>query len=59
MTFTAKPSKSVAIQMADEGYKVYISARSKDKLEKITSDYSGKGEIISAPLDVRSRRSSD
>jgi len=42
MTFTAKPKdgavwitgasegigKSVAIQMADEGYKVYISARS-------------------------------
>ena len=69
MTFTAKPKdgavwitgasegigKSVAIQMANEGYRVYISARSEDKLEIIASDYAGKGEIISAPLDVTDR----
>lgn len=70
MPFTAKPEdgavwitgasegigKSVAIQMADEGYKVYISARSKDKLDKIANDYSGVGELIAAPLDVTDRK---
>lgn len=69
MTFTASPNdgavwitgasegigKSVAIQMADEGYTVYISARSKDKLKQIEKDYSGGGKIISAPLDVTDR----
>ncbi len=69
MTFTATPKdgavwitgasegigKAVAMQMADEGYKVYISARSKDKLDEIANSYSGKGEIHSAPLDVTDR----
>lgn len=69
MSFTAKPEdgavwitgasegigKSVAIQMADEGYTVYISARSKDKLDAIANEYSGAGKIITAALDVTDR----
>lgn len=69
MTFTAEPKdgaawitgasegigKAVAVQMADEGFTVYISARSKDKLEAIASGYNGKGDIISLPLDVTDR----
>ncbi len=69
MTFTAKPKdgavwitgasegigKAVALQMADEGFDVYISARSKDKLEVIASSYRGKGNIFALPLDVTDR----
>jgi len=70
MTFSAKPSdgavwitgasegigKAVAVQMADKGYTVYISARSKDKLDEIASAYSGSGKIIAAALDVTDRK---
>ncbi len=67
--FTAKPEdgavwitgasegigKAVAIHMADEGFTVYASARSADKLDAMASQYSGKGKIIAAPLDVTDR----
>ncbi len=70
MTFTANPEdgaiwitgasegigKAVALQLADQGFTVYISARSKDKLQKIEEEYSGGGKLISAPLDVTDRK---
>ena len=69
MTFTAKPEdgaiwitgasegigKAVALQLADQGFTVYISARSKDKLQQIEKEYSGDGKLISALLDVTDR----
>lgn len=67
--FTAKPEdgaiwitgasegigKALAIKLADEGFTVYASARSKDKLEALANQYQGRGEIISLPLDVTDR----
>lgn len=69
MSFTAKPKdgavwvtgasegigKEVAIQMANEGFSVYVSARSEDKLKEMAEAYKGKGEILAAPLDVTDR----
>jgi len=67
--FTAKPEdgaiwitgasegigKAAAIKLAEEGFTVYVSARSKDKLNAIAAQYSGVGKIIALPLDVTNR----
>lgn len=44
-----------AIRFANEGFTVFVSARSKKDLEELASSYSGKGEIRSLPLDVTNR----
>ena len=67
--FTAKPSdgavwitgasegigKAVAERMAEDGFVVYASARSKDKLKELEKDYPSGGKIIALPLDVTDR----
>ncbi|MEM9277192.1 MAG: SDR family NAD(P)-dependent oxidoreductase [Pseudomonadota bacterium] len=47
--------KAVAEQMAADGFTVYASARSEDKLKKIAEDFSGSGKILPIPLDVTDR----
>lgn len=47
--------KAVAIKLAEEGFTVYASARSKDKLDALAGEFSGSGEIIALPLDVTDR----
>ncbi len=46
-----------AIRLADEGFSVYISARSEDALNKVAQAYSGKGKITPLPLDVTDQSS--
>ncbi len=67
--FTAKPDdgavwitgasegigKAVVVKLADEGFTVYASARSKDKLSAMVNDFTGSGKIIALPLDVTDR----
>ena len=48
--------KAVALEMANEGYTVYASARSQDKLTELADAYSGKGKLIALPLDVTDRK---
>ncbi|MGB7285916.1 MAG: SDR family NAD(P)-dependent oxidoreductase [Salaquimonas sp.] len=45
-----------AIRLANEGFTVYVSARSKDDLKKLADGYSGKGKIKALPLDVTNRQ---
>ena len=47
--------KAVAQAFAKEGFTVYASARSKDKLEELASGSFGRGKIIALPLDVTDR----
>jgi NAD(P)-dependent dehydrogenase (short-subunit alcohol dehydrogenase family) len=68
--FTAKPTdgalwitgasegigKAVAEAFAREGFTVYASARSTDKLDKIASGSYGEGKIIALTLDVTDRK---
>lgn len=49
--------EAVAIALADQGYTVYASARSKDKLSALAAKYQGKGKIVPLPLDVTDRKS--
>jgi len=70
--FTAKPSdgavwitgasegigKAVAEKLAGEGFTVYASARSNDKLQAMAEAFSGSGKIIAMPLDVTDRKAS-
>lgn len=44
-----------AINLANEGFTVFVSARSKKPLEKLAKDYNGAGEIRPLPLDVTDR----
>lgn len=44
--------KAVAEQLAAEGFTVYASARSKDKLEALAAEVQGPGKVIPYPLDV-------
>ncbi len=44
-----------ATRLADEGFTVYVSARSSDDLEKLANGYRGKGRIRSLPLDVTNK----
>ncbi|MEO0329046.1 MAG: SDR family NAD(P)-dependent oxidoreductase [Pseudomonadota bacterium] len=67
--FTAKPEdgavwitgasegigKALAKKLADEGFEVYVSARSEDKLNDFETTYAGPGKIMSAVLDVTDR----
>ena len=46
---------ALALELAGEGYRVYVSARSVDKLEEMASRYQGPGQIIALPLDVTDR----
>ncbi len=48
--------KSVAEAFATEGFTVYASARSKDKLDVLASGSYGSGKIIALPLDVTDRK---
>ncbi|MEM7214212.1 MAG: SDR family NAD(P)-dependent oxidoreductase [Pseudomonadota bacterium] len=70
MTFTATPDdggvwitgasegigKAVAEQLAAEGFTVYASARSADKLAQMTEAFDGAGKIFPMPLDVTDRQ---
>lgn len=47
--------KAVAEKFAREGFAVYASARSADKLEDLASRDFGSGKIIALPLDVTDR----
>lgn len=69
--FTAKPQdgavwitgasegigKAIALKLAHEGFTVYVSARSEDKLEKLSEEFNGPGSIHPLPLDVTDRDS--
>ncbi|MGI9402321.1 MAG: SDR family NAD(P)-dependent oxidoreductase [Rhizobiaceae bacterium] len=44
--------RELALKLANEGYTVYASARSAEALDKLATEFSGKGRIISLPLDV-------
>ena len=50
--------KEVAIKLAQEGFSVFISARSEEKLEQMAAEFSGKGKLIPLPLDVTDREAS-
>lgn len=50
--------KSVAEHFAREGFTVYASARSKDKLDALASGTYGDGKIVAHPLDVTDREAS-
>lgn len=47
--------RETAIRLAGEGFTVYASARSADKLEELAKENSGTGKIIALPLDVTDR----
>jgi len=47
--------KAVAQAFAREGFTVYASARSKDKLDELAGGSYGTGKIIALPLDVTDR----
>lgn len=48
--------REVALQLADQGFTVYASARSKDKLSELEKSFSGSGKIVAMPLDVTDRQ---
>lgn len=50
--------KAVATELAREGYTVYVSARSEEKLLDFASSFSGSGKIVPMPLDVTDRDAS-
>ena len=50
--------KEVAFKLAEEGFKVYVSARSTDKLKAMASEFRGRGEIVPLALDVTDRAAS-
>lgn len=47
--------RELALKLASEGYTVYASARSRDALEALVNQFSGKGRIVPLPLDVTDR----
>ena len=47
--------KATALKLAEEGFTVYISARSSDKLSRMREECSGEGVLIPLPLDVTDR----
>ena len=47
--------KAVAEELAQDGYTVYASARSADKLEELAASFSGAGKIVPIALDVSDR----
>ncbi|HSO48316.1 MAG TPA: SDR family NAD(P)-dependent oxidoreductase, partial [Rhizobiaceae bacterium] len=47
--------RALALRMASQGWTVYASARSADKLDALSAYFSGPGKIISLPLDVTDR----
>jgi NAD(P)-dependent dehydrogenase (short-subunit alcohol dehydrogenase family) len=47
--------RALAVRLANEGFTVYASARSADKLDQLAQSYSGKGRIVALPLDVTDR----
>ena len=51
--------RETAIRLAQEGFTVYASARSQDKLAALASQFSGEGDIIALPLDVTDRDSGE
>lgn len=46
---------ATARQLAAEGFKVYVSARSEEKLKQLAGGASGGGNIVALPLDVTDR----
>ena len=49
----------VALRLAEEGFTVYASARSADKLNAIADGFKGQGKIIPLPLDVTDRAAAE
>jgi NAD(P)-dependent dehydrogenase (short-subunit alcohol dehydrogenase family) len=47
--------RALALNLAAKGWTVYVSARSADKLEALSTGFSGAGRIIPLPLDVTDR----
>ena len=47
--------KALALKLAGEGYTVYASARSAEKLDAMAQGQPGPGKIIALPLDVTDR----
>jgi NAD(P)-dependent dehydrogenase (short-subunit alcohol dehydrogenase family) len=47
--------RALAIELATEGYTVFASARSTEKLHALAQGHSGMGKIIPLPLDVTDR----
>ena len=47
--------KAVAEKLAKEGYTVYVSARSAEKLNELAEKFSGSGRIVPITLDVTDR----
>jgi NAD(P)-dependent dehydrogenase (short-subunit alcohol dehydrogenase family) len=47
--------KALALLLAAQGWTVYASARSADKLEALSASFTGPGRIIALPLDVTDR----
>ncbi len=50
--------RSLAIRLASQGYTVWASARSAEKLAALSASFSGKGRIVPLPLDVTDREGS-
>lgn len=47
--------RALALRLASQGWTVYASARSADKLDALASSFTGPGKIIALPLDVTDR----
>lgn len=47
--------RALALRLASQGWTVYASARSADKLDALSASFSDPGKIISLPLDVTDR----
>jgi short-subunit dehydrogenase len=47
--------RAVAEKLAEEGFTVYASARSEDKLQELAAGFEGTGKIVPMPLDVTDR----
>ena len=48
--------RAVVLLLAEQGFTVYASARSKDKLEDMASGFAGQGKIIPVPLNVSNKK---